>query len=404
MNPKVTNHAIERRFEKFKFLYNDDEINKEKLHNDIIDDFSNSVIFGETRNAALFKSKYAFYVVMYENKIPVIITTYPVIQLPENYDISILENIRIVYKGDVLNEERKIIEPIIKTEDYFMVKHEGHKKLIWSGGFLLFCNMEFNKEYVYYYILKKWTLEDLKNKDIQRIIYSTYFNSDFKWNDFLKKINLLDFIYNPTKNEHLPPEIITYKQVLNGELKIFPNGFWQEDIGGEIKIAAQLCTKYMIEEILNWNVYEICALLKISTFKKHKLGGMLEVLFKKDIFEALNNTYPNKYPIGMVKNANTINYWKKENDGVNHAKKALEWVVEDCKKDGLIINKKVLLNYNWDQILKKYHLLKILKVTFENNLKDFLEQVFDVKISDEEHERRFNILNKKPNQYIKTHF
>lgn len=404
MNIQVTNHAIERRYEKFQFLYSGKSTTKEELLNDIINDFENSYRFGTTHNADLFKSKYAFYVIIYRNGNPIIITTYPVINLPKNYDISILENIRVVYKTEILDEEKTIMEPIIKTEDYYIVKHDGHKKLIWAGGFILFCSIEFNREFTYYYILQRWTLEDLKEKSIQRKIYSTYFDSDFKWNEFLKKIDLLDFIYNTSINKHLPPEIITYKQVFSGELHHFPINFWQDDIGSEIKIAAQLCTKYMIEEILNWGLSEICKQLDRKTFIKYKLGGMLNALFKNDVFDALNNAYPNKYPIWMIKHLNTIKYWKKENDGVAHAKMALNSVVEDCKKDGLIINKSVLLNYDWHMILKKYNLTRILKYTFNNNLRDFLEQGFDVKISDEEFERRFNLLDKKTKQYIKTHF
>lgn len=395
MDIKITTHALIRRYERFNELDFYPKINKEKLTKDITNDFNNSTRFSFTKDISLFKSEQAIYVVIFEENIPKIITTYPLKTM--KYDISILENIRIIYKCNLSYEEKAEIEPIIKSEDYLVVKHDGRKKLIWTNGYLLFCSRDIDNEIITYSIYDIWSIDDLKDSDTLSNIHSKYFDSEAKWNEFLKDVELFEYVYNPVRKESLPSEITVYKQVLSGELSQFPFYYWQEDIGSgsEIKIAAQICTKYMIEEILHWNVYEICNQLNKDIFIENKLGGMLAILFDNNIFEALDNAYPNKYPIGMIKQFNVTNYWKKENEGIKHAKKALMWAVEDCKKDGLIINKNVLLGYNWKAILKKYNISKILTTTFKNDYKEFLETIFDVEISDEDYERYLNPLDKR---------
>lgn len=398
----ITTHALVRRYQKFNSLYK--KLDRIKLIDDITEDFNISKKIGYNKEASfLFKSDSAIYVVMYEGDTPVIITTYPAKSLFRNYDISVLENVRVIYKCDISTEIRNQIEPVIKIEDYLIFKHDGRKKLIWVNGFLLYCSRDNDREIIYYTLHNIWSFDDLKNDEVQFNIRKTHFQSDFKWNEFLKDIKMFEYVYDIKKKEHFPLEILIYQQVLNNEIPKFPLGFWQEDIGGNLKIAAQLCTRYMIEDVLHWTVYEICNLLNKKTFKENKLGGMLDILFTGSIFEALDNAYPNKYPIGMIKHANTISYWEKENNGIGHAKKALSWVIEDCKKDGLIINKNVILNYKWDVILKKYNLSRILSITFKNNYREFIENGFDVKLTDEEYERFSNLSDRK-NQFIKNHF
>ncbi len=400
MNIIVTNHAIIRRYQRFRSLYK--EFNYEILTNDLITDFNNSSRIGFTKNAAMFKSNQGIYIIIYEEENPKIITTFPVNGIYKN-DISVLANLKVIYKTIISDTIKREIEGILQSQDYTILKHEGSKKLLWTNEYLIFSSIDYDIENVLYTIYSIWTFDDLKNDKTLFHIRNTFFESDIKWNEFLKDIELLEYVYNPIKKELFPIEILTYQQVLNGKIPQFPINFWQEDIGGEIKIASQLCTKYMIEEVLKWNIHEICSELTKQTFIENKLGGMLDILFNNSIYEALDNAYPNKFPIGMIKNANTINYWRKENEGIKHAKKALSWVVEDCKKDGLIINTNVLLNYNWKAILKKYNITRILTITFENDYKNFLEQCFDVQISDEEYERYLNPLDKRDKQ-IRMHF
>ena len=58
-----------------------------------------------------------------------------------------------------------------------------------------------------------------------------------------------------TKEELYKMDVIdVYKLVLKEELKKFPNGFWQQP---EAKQNAAKCTRYLIEEILNYDDKEL---------------------------------------------------------------------------------------------------------------------------------------------------
>ena len=83
-----------------------------------------------------------------------------------------------------------------------------------------------------------------------------------------------------------------YKKRLAGETKQFPMGFW---VGEETKENAKKITIFFIEEVLKWDDDTVKKNMTEKVFRKHKLSGMLEYVFKRSPYAAINNAYPGKY-------------------------------------------------------------------------------------------------------------
>lgn len=116
-----------------------------------------------------------------------------------------------------------------------------------------------------------------------------------------------------------------YKKILNGELKRFPNRFWQ---GPGAEQNAKEITQYFIEEKLKWNDEDIRKNLCEAIFRKHKLSGMLEYTFDRSPFKAINNAYPNKFKEWEFKAAPKHIWEEKEK-----REEAARWLLLRVKKD-----------------------------------------------------------------------
>lgn len=96
----------------------------------------------------------------------------------------------------------------------------------------------------------------------------------------------------------LDDEILTkgiveiYKEVLRGDRKSFPRGTWQrpDAIDNTKKYII-----YLIEEKLKLSDEEVRDSLSQELFCNNKLRGMLSHCFNGSPFEAINETYPNKF-------------------------------------------------------------------------------------------------------------
>lgn len=99
-----------------------------------------------------------------------------------------------------------------------------------------------------------------------------------------------------------------YKLVLKGELKKFPDGFWQLPEAPENAIAV---TRYMFEEVLSWTEGDIIQNLRWKTFVENKLNGMLNILCGGSAFKALDAVYPTQYHEWELVNT-PRGYWTKE--------------------------------------------------------------------------------------------
>lgn len=120
-------------------------------------------------------------------------------------------------------------------------------------------------------------------------------------------------------------EIEIYELVLEGEHIVrFPKGYWQRP---DALNNAKLITQYLIEERLKWSYNDIINNLKVETFKKYKLRGMLSKCFNDSPYEAINFAYPNEFKPWEF-NCVYQGYWKNE---VNR-KLAIKWLIEEKLK------------------------------------------------------------------------
>jgi len=111
-----------------------------------------------------------------------------------------------------------------------------------------------------------------------------------------------------------------YEEILQGGRKTFPKGTWN------YKNDAVRLVKYLIDEKLQWTRDDVCSKLSKDTFKKWKLGGMLQKCFNDSPYEALEATYPEMYrPWELAKTPN--GFWTVET-GVE----ATRWLIEEKLK------------------------------------------------------------------------
>lgn len=125
-----------------------------------------------------------------------------------------------------------------------------------------------------------------------------------------------------------------YKLLLEKRITRFPTGIWEQPEAIEDSLK---CTKYLLEEILNWNIEDIKSKIRMSVFTKYKLAGMMQKLYRNSPYEVLSKLYPNQFMPWKLHEAPTKIWHDKEN-----RIKAMNW----------LINEK--LKFDRNDILNKY--------------------------------------------------
>lgn len=100
--------------------------------------------------------------------------------------------------------------------------------------------------------------------------------------------------YNYENKE--PQEI--FQDILDGNVSRFPAGYWQQP---GIEHECAVITKYFIEKVLKWGEEEIRENINEMIFRKYHLSGMLEYVFGRSPYEAIENAYPGKYKAWELK-------------------------------------------------------------------------------------------------------
>ncbi|MDF2884826.1 MAG: hypothetical protein K0R54_5396 [Clostridiaceae bacterium] len=132
-----------------------------------------------------------------------------------------------------------------------------------------------------------------------------------KVNDIIYELNAVDI----------------YKMVLSGELKRFPNHYWDYNLSQEeSKRNASKILKYLIEDILHWDKEQVKESFNTYIVSKYKLQGMLVVLFNGTIHDMIENAYPNKIKPWELKKAPN-SFWNLET-----SKLATIWMIEEKLK------------------------------------------------------------------------
>ena len=103
------------------------------------------------------------------------------------------------------------------------------------------------------------------------------------------------------------------------EFKSVPMNFWIKEKGTE-------ATKWLIEEKLKLTDEEIKEQLSTNLFKDNRLDSMLDTCFNSSPYQAINETYPNKFKEWEFKQVPN-NFWTKEK-GIEVTK----WLIEEKLK------------------------------------------------------------------------
>ena len=112
-----------------------------------------------------------------------------------------------------------------------------------------------------------------------------------------------------------------YQMVLDGDLKKFPDGYWQEL--SALKNAAK-CTKYLIEDVLKLDDDALREIKLATLFRNGKLSDMVKECFGGSHYKAINNAYPFKFNEWEFRPVAT-GFWSDKENGA----KATRWLLEE---------------------------------------------------------------------------
>ena len=144
--------------------------------------------------------------------------------------------------------------------------------------------------------------------------------------------------------------IEVYKLLLEGHITRFPTGVWEQPEAIENSIK---CTKYLIEEVLSWDLEDVKSKIRMSVFNKYKLAGMMQKLYRNSPYEVLSLLYPNQFMPWELHEAPTKIWHDKKNRLL-----AMDW----------LINTK--LKWSREDIINKYNN----QVLIDNNLGGLLSE------------------------------
>lgn len=130
-----------------------------------------------------------------------------------------------------------------------------------------------------------------------------------------------------------------YKLLLEGRIRRFPPGIWECPEAKENSIR---CIKYLLEDILQWNIEDIKSNIRMKVFIKYKLSGMMQKLYGNSPYEALSLVYPNQFMPWELHEAPTRIWLEKENRIL-----AMDWLINTKLK---WTDEDIIMKYN-NQIL-----------------------------------------------------
>ncbi|MGR5967564.1 hypothetical protein ACT7C1_01675, partial [Bacillus paranthracis] len=89
-----------------------------------------------------------------------------------------------------------------------------------------------------------------------------------------------------------------YQEILDGDRKKFPPGTWSEDENNEL---ARRVTKYLIEQVLIWNIQDLREGWNQKLIQKMKLTTVL-AKYNNSPYRMLNDAYPGHVKRMGIKN------------------------------------------------------------------------------------------------------
>lgn len=210
---------------------------------------------------------------------------------------------------------------------------------------------------------RKMSVEQLVkhyNKSVSNITY------------FARKLNLNKFeIIKSLTEEEL---IFMYKSLLNGEIKVFTNGIFNNDEYIYILI------RHMINNILQWDRKSICDNFSTKTLKETGLGGLLGIK-KFNTFDYLSKSVPqyNLMPWELKASSVGSGFWTDKN-----TKNALNWFKSKLFKDKNIDNINLAGKFGFKNLLNEYNFHGLCSIKFFSNYTLLFEEMYNQKFSKEE--------------------
>lgn len=159
--------------------------------------------------------------------------------------------------------------------------------------------------------------------------------------------------------------IKVYQEVLSGERKTFPKGFFRSETAKE---DAKAIIKYVLEQELGWSIEEIPKNITKQTFIDMKLIGMLNTLYSNQIYKALDDVYPGKWKRWELKYT-TRGCITTDKD----ADEVIKWVI-DTKMDGSIERAKRELTYHY---LISLGLRTVADICLKKPIADILNRIYN---------------------------
>jgi hypothetical protein len=398
----VTRHAIVRMYERNHI--SSDIFDNSQLIQEVLDEFYKSKLVRQDLVRGDIYKNDNFTIITEFNKdenVNTIITIYPNGEKPQQEEKVIMNNVDF--------KNIKLIKHLLNNDELIILKHMGSKKLLLLNDLVVLARIENNRGKVYINIMIKWEIELFKDKNFLENFKAEYYSdiSQVIWIKFLQMIGIYDYVFRveKIKETRYSSEVQIYKEVLAGDIKRFPSRFWEDDIGGNDHPASKECVRYLIEEYLKWDIFDIYKNFNSAFFRKYKLGGMVNVVFNDKSYSAIKNAYP-ELMIWRFKKYKNTEYWKVENDGIAHAKEAIEWLIIETEEYKINLNKSSIMSINWYEMLKKYNMEKIIVTTFKYDYKSFFKDIFNINFSDEEciryyEKTYYNDDNKST--FVKTH-
>ncbi|MHA4119717.1 hypothetical protein ACX16J_30290, partial [Bacillus cereus] len=144
-----------------------------------------------------------------------------------------------------------------------------------------------------------------------------------------------------------------YQEILDGDRKKFPPGTWSEDENNEL---ARRVTKYLIEQVLIWNIQDLREGWNQKLIQKMKLTTVL-AKYNNSPYRMLNDAYPGHVKEWELKMA-PLHFWTKEN-GLN----ALKWTIEEKEQ----LDEKEILKVYSTKWLAKHKLTTPCRIFFKDS-------------------------------------
>ena len=110
-----------------------------------------------------------------------------------------------------------------------------------------------------------------------------------------------------------------YKEVLTGNIKQFPDGFWCEN-NPDLKRNMKECISYLIDEVLHWGIDDVKEKMKTSVLVKNRLSTVAKRYKLYDVIEVIYGDKIKAWEMVSLPSG----FWLEDKNRINYIK----WVVD----------------------------------------------------------------------------